>query len=84
MCYLAVLAIGALLMTAAAVDNWTSQVASEVTVQISAADGVDVDGDPQRLRDILRATIGVADMCCQSGRGAQPARTLAWQGRHTR
>ena len=32
MCYLAVLAIGALLMTDTAVDNWTSQIASQVTV----------------------------------------------------
>ena len=45
MCYLAVLAIGALLMTATAFHNWTSQIASQVTVQISAADRVDDDGD---------------------------------------
>jgi cell division transport system permease protein len=60
MCYLAVLAIGALLMTSAAVNNWTSQVASEVTVQISAADGVDVDGDTARAARILRETPGVS------------------------
>ncbi|MEM9472213.1 MAG: FtsX-like permease family protein [Pseudomonadota bacterium] len=62
MCYLAVLAIGALLMTATAVDNWTSQIASQVTVQISAADGVDVDGDAAKVTDILRATEGIADV----------------------
>lgn len=62
MCYLAVLAIGALLMTATAVDNWTSQIASQVTVQISAADGVDVDGDTAKVADILRATTGIADI----------------------
>lgn len=60
MCYLAVLAIGALLMTSAAVNNWTSQVASEVTVQISAADGIDVDGDTARAARILRETPGVS------------------------
>jgi len=60
MCYLAVLAIGALLMTSAAVNNWTSQVASEVTVQISAADGVDVDGDTARAARILRDTPGIS------------------------
>ncbi len=62
MCYLAVLAIGALLMTATAVDNWTSQIASQVTVQISAADGVDVDGDAAKVTDILRATAGIANV----------------------
>ena len=60
MCYLAVLAIGALLMTSAAVNNWTSQVASEVTVQISAADGVDMDGDTARAARILRDTPGIS------------------------
>lgn len=60
MCYLAVLAIGALMMTAAAVDKWTSQVASEVTVQISAADGVDVEGDTVKAARILRDTPGIA------------------------
>ena len=59
MCYLAVLAIGALLMTSTAVNNWTSQVASEVTVQISAADGVDVEADTARAARILRETPGV-------------------------
>lgn len=62
MCYLAVLAIGALLMTSAAVNNWTSQVASEVTVQISAADGVDVDGDSARAARILRDTPGISSV----------------------
>lgn len=62
MCYLAVLAIGALLMTSAAVNNWTSQVASEVTVQISAADGVDVEGDSARAARILRDTPGVSSV----------------------
>ena len=62
MCYLAVLAIGALLMTNAAVDNWTSQIASQVTVQISAADGIDVDGDAAKVADILRATAGIAEI----------------------
>jgi cell division transport system permease protein len=60
MCYLAVLAIGALLMTSAAVNSWTSQVASEVTVQISGADGVDVDGDTARAARILRDTPGIS------------------------
>ncbi|WP_337659964.1 cell division protein FtsX [Anderseniella sp. Alg231-50] len=60
MCYLAVLAIGALLMTDAAVNSWTSQIASQVTVQITAADGVDVDGDAAKVADILTATKGIA------------------------
>lgn len=60
MCYLAVLAIGALLMTADAVDKWTSQVASEVTVQISAADGVDIEADTAIAARILRETPGIA------------------------
>jgi cell division transport system permease protein len=60
MCYLAVLAIGALMMTSAAVDKWTSQVASEVTVQISAAEGVDVAGDTAKAVRILRTTPGIS------------------------
>jgi cell division transport system permease protein len=59
MCYLAVLSIGALLMTHNAVQGWTSQVASEVTVQIAATDGVDVDGDTAKAGAILGATQGV-------------------------
>jgi len=62
MCYLAVLAIGALLMTETAVNNWTSQIASQVTVQITATDGVDVDGDASKVAEILRATKGIADI----------------------
>lgn len=60
MCYLAVLAIGALLMTFNAVGDWTSGVASEVTVQIAAHDGVDVDGDLAKVAEILRQTKGIA------------------------
>jgi cell division transport system permease protein len=62
MCYLAVLAIGALLMTQTAVGNWTSQIASHVTVQITATDGVDVEGDTSKVAEILRATKGVANI----------------------
>ena len=62
MCYLAVLAIGALLMTQTAVDNWTSQIASQVTVQITATDGVDVDSDASKVAEILRATKGITDV----------------------
>ena len=80
MCYLAVLAIGALLMTSAAVSSWTSQVASEVTVQISAADGVDIEGDTARAARILRDTPGVSNVIVV---GREEARLLLepWLGK---
>ncbi len=71
MCYLAVLAIGALLMTQTAVDNWTSQIASQVTVQITATDGVDVDGDATKVVEILRATQGISDVVVVSPEAAR-------------
>lgn len=71
MCYLAVLAIGALLMTSDAVDKWTSQVASEITVQISAADGVDVQGDTGKAARILRETPGVTGVAVVSREDAR-------------
>jgi len=71
MCYLAVLAIGALLMTYNAVQGWTSQVASEVTVQIAATDGIDVDGDTARTSAILKATKGIESVTVISPEAAR-------------
>ena len=79
MCYLAVLAIGALVMTSASVSNWTSQVASEVTVQITATDGIDVEGDSAKAAAILKQTRGVTSVSVIS---ADKARELLkpWLG----
>ena len=82
MCYLAVLAIGALMMTSDAVDKWTSQVASEVTVQISAADGVDVDGDTAKAARIIKDTPGISGVTVVSREEA--AKLLEpWLGKAT-
>lgn len=80
MCYLAVLAIGALLMTETAVDNWTSQIASQVTVQIKATDGVDVDGDAAKVAELLRATNGISDIVIVSPDAAR-ALLEPWLGK---
>lgn len=80
MCYLAVLAIGALLMTYNSVQGWTSQVASEVTVQIAATDGIDVDGDAAKAGAILSGTPGVTGVTVVT---AEAARELLepWLGK---
>lgn len=60
MCYLACLAIGALLLIDRAVNSWTQGLSSEVTVQVRELTGTDVE---QRLADaktILDKTPGVA------------------------
>ncbi len=59
MCYLATLAIGALILVNRTVSGWTSELSSEVTVQVRPIDGRDVEADVKRVRDILMATKGV-------------------------
>jgi cell division transport system permease protein len=59
MCYLATLAVGALVLVNRTVSGWTSELASEVTVQVRPAQGRDIEADVGRVRDILLATRGV-------------------------
>jgi cell division transport system permease protein len=59
MCYLATLAIGALILVNRTVTGWTSELAREVTVQVRPVEGGDIEADVARVRDLLAATRGV-------------------------
>lgn len=59
MCYLATLAIGALILVNRTVAGWTSELSSEVTVQVRPLDKRDIKADVARVRDILTATRGI-------------------------
>jgi cell division transport system permease protein len=62
MCYLASLAIGALILINRAVDGWTSGLSREVTVQLREIPGIEVDVEVEAARKILVATKGVIDV----------------------
>ncbi len=62
MCYLACLAIGALILINRAVDTWTSGLSREVTVQVRMLKDSDVDGEVARAKAILNATSGVVSV----------------------
>jgi len=59
MCYLATLAIGALLLVNRTVAGWTSELSSEVTVQVRPLDKRNVKADVAQVKKILLATRGV-------------------------
>ncbi len=59
MCYLACLAIGALIIINGAVDNWTKGLSNEVTVQIREEPGVDINVSLEAARAILTETRGI-------------------------
>ncbi len=61
MCYLACLALGTVIAINRAVNTWTSDIASQVTVQIKPVDGRKMDTEIRRALSILRATNGVTD-----------------------
>ncbi len=60
MCYLACLAIGALLLIDRAVDSWTQGLSSEVTVQMREMTGADIEKRLNDAKAILDKTEGVA------------------------
>ena len=60
MCYLACLAIGALVLINRAVDDWTSEIAGEVTVQIRPTDGAEMSVKIAAASAILNNTLGVS------------------------
>ena len=60
MCYLACLAIGALILIDRAVASWTSGLAREVTVQIKPLRGSDVEKEISKTLKILAEFPGVA------------------------
>jgi cell division transport system permease protein len=59
MCYLACLAIGALILINRAVDAWTSGLAGEVTVQIRETRGADMDKLLSDVKIVLDQTPGI-------------------------
>jgi cell division transport system permease protein len=62
MCYLATLALGALMLVEAAVAQWVSGVASEVTVQVRPLSNFDTKLEVQKAHTILSATPGIASL----------------------
>ena len=60
MCYLATLALGALMLIEAAVSQWVSGMASEATVQVRQLSGSDLDVETHKALDILASTPGVS------------------------
>lgn len=59
MCYLACLAIGALILINRAVDSWTSGLSREVTVQVREVEGADIEAELLKAKDILSAAAGI-------------------------
>lgn len=59
MCYLACLSIGALVLIIRAVDNWSSEIAGEVTVQVRPTDGDKMADKLKEVSNILDQTQGV-------------------------
>jgi cell division transport system permease protein len=59
MCYLATLALGALMLVEAAVTQWTSGLTSEVTVQLRPSSGTDLSAETDKALAILLAAPGV-------------------------
>ena len=59
MCYLAALAIAALIMVNQAVDNWNRGLAQEFTVQVKVLSAVDVEQELTKASALLEATPGV-------------------------
>ena len=62
MCYLACLAIGALILINRAVDNWTSGLSREITVQIRELQNADIEAEVAKATEILKGTAGVVDV----------------------
>jgi cell division transport system permease protein len=62
MAFLASLASGAVMIVRAATHEWQAEVAREVTIQIRATAGRDLDADVFRAVAIVRGTAGIADV----------------------
>lgn len=59
MCYLACLAIGALILINSAVTSWTSGLSREVTVQLRQLKDVDIEGEVAAAMTLLKDAPGV-------------------------
>jgi cell division transport system permease protein len=79
MCYLACLAIGALILIDRAVDNWSRGLSREVTVQVREVEARDIDGDVAAVLKVLQETPGVTG-AEDIGRKAAEALLEPWLG----
>lgn len=70
MCYLACLSLGSLVIINKAVNSWTSEISSQVTIQIKPVDGRPIDNEIRKALGILRATPGILDAVAMSGEDA--------------
>jgi cell division transport system permease protein len=59
MCYLACLALGALIFINTAIDAWTSDITRQVTVQVRPVEGADIEAEVAKAVDILRGAPGI-------------------------
>jgi cell division transport system permease protein len=59
MCYLACLAIGALILINRAVDSWTSGLSREVTVQVRPVQNTDVEAELAKAAKLLQSFPGI-------------------------
>jgi cell division transport system permease protein len=62
MCYLACLAIGALILIDRAVESWTSGLSREVTVQVRLMQNTDIDKELLKAKILLETTVGVTSV----------------------
>lgn len=79
MCYLACLAIGALILINQAVDNWSRGLSGEVTVQVREIEARDIDGDVAAVLALLGETAGVTS-AEDLGRAAAEKLLVPWLG----
>ncbi len=59
MCYLACMALGALIIINKSIDNWTSDISGQVTVQIRPVSGSDVEAEIVKAVAIIEAASGI-------------------------
>jgi cell division transport system permease protein len=79
MTFLASLTTGAVMLVRSAVNEWQSDLAREVTIQIRPIVGRDVEADTAKAADIARAAPGIAEV--QTYSKAEAARLLEpWLG----
>lgn len=62
MCYLAVLALAAMILVNRAVENWARGLSSEATVQVRQVSARDLEADIANVAKLLAATRGVASV----------------------
>ena len=62
MSFLASMAAGAAVLVGRASQQWSAGIAREVSVQIRAKSGLDMDAEAARVAKIVRATTGVGDV----------------------